>query len=496
MSTFPTRDTIASFADQLGLDCSSSEIEELYECLPVYLSHLETSRTYWEQAVAAQAHSVDRSFRIPDSTENPLNAWTVVTSIQTTMSGPLAGRTIAIKDNINVAGLPLNNGSSLLDGYIGERDAEVVTRVLQSAGTITGKARCENFCLSGGSHTGWGGPVRNPHDGSLTSGGSSSGCAALVASGSVDMAIGGDQGGSIRIPSAFCGIVGLKPTWGKIPYDGAMPMEPSIDHLGPMTRTVADNVLLFDTLSGQRRSRSNSEALLARGASGLRIGRLVEGFAQENADPLVDELVTQAIGRLADGGAEVTDISVPAHRWAPVLWTAIGLAGIRRVIVEGDGFGTSAPSTFPLALIRHLRKARREGFTASLRTKQFIIASAIVHESHGIEPYAFSRNAVAALRDEYDIALKSSDILAMPTTPHAASRLPDDFSLKTSNFAAESMASNTVPFNMTHHPALTVPCGRVNGLPVGLMLVGRHGEEDLLFRAAASVEQQAQEYIG
>jgi amidase len=143
-----------------------------------------------------------------------------------------------------------------------------------------------------------------------------------------------------------------------------------------------------------------------------------------------------------------------------------------------------------LGLIRHLRKARSEGFDVALRTKQFMIAAEIVHQEHGIAPYAFSRNAAAVLRKEYDAALDVVDVLAMPTTPHTAPLLPSDPTLKAGNFAAESMASNTVPFNMTHHPALTIPCGRINGMPVGLMLVGRHGQEDLLYRIAAAVERQ------
>ena len=165
-------------------------------------------------------------------------------------SGPLAGKTVALKDNVCLAGVPMMNGSATLEGYVPDQDATIVTRMLDAGATIMGKAHCEAFCLSGGSHTGALGPVHNPHKHGYSAGGSSSGSGALVAAGEVDMAIGGDQGGSIRIPASFCGIYGMKGTWGLVPYTGVMPIEATIDHTGPMTATVADNALLLEVLAG------------------------------------------------------------------------------------------------------------------------------------------------------------------------------------------------------------------------------------------------------
>jgi len=149
-----------------------------------------------------------------------------------------------------VAGVPMRNGTVLLDGYVPDEDATVVERVLDAGGTILGKAVCESLCFSGGSHTADCPPVRNPYDPARSAGGSSSGSAALVASGAVDMAVGGDQGGSVRIPSCWSGIYGLKPTWGLVPYTGAFPIEPSLDHLGPMARSTRDVALLLSVLAG------------------------------------------------------------------------------------------------------------------------------------------------------------------------------------------------------------------------------------------------------
>ncbi|HJU28837.1 MAG TPA: amidase family protein, partial [Candidatus Binataceae bacterium] len=186
----------------------------------------------------------------PAPEENQLNAWYWRCEIQGAPEGPLKGKTFAIKDNICVAGIPMMNGTRLLEGFVPAIDATIVTRILDAGGKIAGKSVCESLCFSGGSHTSDTGPVRNPHDPRRSTGGSSSGSGALVAAREVDMAIGGDQGGSIRIPSAWCGVYGIKPTYGLVPYTGAFPIEMTIDHLGPMARSAADCALLLEVIAG------------------------------------------------------------------------------------------------------------------------------------------------------------------------------------------------------------------------------------------------------
>src|SRR5437763_9632150 len=186
----------------------------------------------------------------PSAEENPLNAWYQKCSIKGAASGILAGKRIAIKDNVCVAGVPMMNGSSVLESYVPEFDATIVTRILDAGGEIVGKAVCEHLCFSGGSHTSDTGPVLNPHDHTRSAGGSSSGSTALVVASECDMAIGGDQGGSIRIPSCWCGAYGLKPTYGLVPYTGIFPIELTLDHTGPMARTVADVALLLEVIAG------------------------------------------------------------------------------------------------------------------------------------------------------------------------------------------------------------------------------------------------------
>src|SRR6202049_2905525 len=176
----------------------------------------------------------------PTAAENPYGAWYWKTNIHTGAEGLLSGKKVAIKDNICVSGVPMMNGSVLLEGYVPELDATVVTRILEAGGTIAGKAACEDLCFSGASHTCASGVIRNPHNPAHSAGGSSGGRAALVAAGEVPMALGGDQGGSIRTPSSWCGVYGLKPTFGLVPTTGSMPISYSADHCGPMGGSVED----------------------------------------------------------------------------------------------------------------------------------------------------------------------------------------------------------------------------------------------------------------
>src|SRR5258708_10143963 len=232
----------------------------------------------------------------PEGEENKYNAWYVKTTVKGAPSGKLAGKTVALKDNVCLAGVPMMNGASTLEGYTPDTDATIVTRMLDAGGTILGKVHCEYFCSSGGSHTCAAGAVHNPHKMGYSAGGSSSGSAVVVSTGEADMAIGGDQGGSIRIPASFSGIYGMKATYGLVPYTGVMPIELTIDHTGPMTRNVRDNALLLEVLAGADgldprqgtpKVSSYTEAL-GGGVKGLRIGVLPQGFGHPTSETHVD----------------------------------------------------------------------------------------------------------------------------------------------------------------------------------------------------------------
>ncbi len=281
----PNMEQMRELTRSLHMSLSESELAQ-------YLEQMEGSFQAYDRVDALPDFVPEVTYartpgRRPSTDENKLNAWYVKTDIRGADAGPLRGRQVVLKDNIALAGVPMMNGASTLEGYVPEFDATVVQRVLDAGGTIIGKAHCEYFCLSGGSHTNATGPVHNPWRMGMIAGGSSSGCGALVGSGEVSLAIGGDQGGSIRIPSAFSGCFGMKPTHGLVPYTGAMPIESTIDHLGPITATVSDNALLLEVLAGEDGldPRQYSPRLakytdaLSLGVEGLRIGVLREGLA-------------------------------------------------------------------------------------------------------------------------------------------------------------------------------------------------------------------------
>src|SRR3954454_8637688 len=256
----------------------------------------------------------ERTWMRPEPADNPYNAWYVTCTVTGSGEGPLAGKTVAVKDNTAVAGVPMMNGSQTMEGYVPLRDATVVSRMLAAGATIVGKAVCEDLCFSGGSHTSRTGAVRNPWDEPRSAGGWSSGSAALVMAGVVDVATGGDQGGSVRIPSAYTGTVGHKPTWGLVPYTGAFPIEATIDHVGPITRTVADAALMLNVMAGpdghdprQPRDLGPDDylATLTRDASGLRVGVVTEAFAHPNPEAAVDDTVRAATETLRGAGLAV-----------------------------------------------------------------------------------------------------------------------------------------------------------------------------------------------
>src|SRR3954454_18044167 len=285
----------------------------------------------------------------PDGDENKYNAWYVKTTVKGASSGKLAGKTVALKDNVCLAGVPMMNGASTLEGYVPDTDATIVTRILDAGGTILGKTHCEYFCFSGGSHTNATGPVHNPHKMGYSAGGSSSGSGVVVATGEADMAIGGDQGGSIRMPSCWCGIYGMKGTHGLVPYTGVMPIEITLDHTGPMTRTVRDNALLLEVIAGEDgldprqyapRTAKYTEALES-GVRGLRIGVVKEGFGHANSEPEVDAKVMAGAQLLRKLGATVEEISVPMHALGRAIWLPIAAEGATEFMMKGHRVGTN-----------------------------------------------------------------------------------------------------------------------------------------------------------
>ena len=436
----------------------------------------------------------------PAPADNPFNAWYWQTDIAGAADGPLAGRRVVFKDNILVAGVPMMNGSSTLEGYVPDVDATAVTRVLDAGGTVAGKAHSEYFCTSGGSHTNATGPVRNPHDSARTAGGSSSGCAALVASGEVDMAVGTDHGGSCRIPASFCGIVGMKPSYGLVPYTGVMPIDITIDYVGPMTRTVADNALLLNVLAGadgidpmQAGIRTSDYlARLGETLNGIRIGVVEEGFAHANSDAAVDRLVRGAADALRRLGATVESVSIPMHRVSAAIWTPVYIEGLVVSMMHDNGFGKNRAGAYVPSLMKYHAAWRTQTHKFGPQTKLVMLTGEYMTRAYGGQYYAKAQNLRPRLRAAYDALLADYDVLLMPTLPLTAPLLPPpDAGAAEIVARALEMVPNTPAFDLTGHPSLSLPCGTLDGLPVGMMLTGRHFDEATLYQVAHAFEQDA-----
>src|SRR2546423_8345863 len=247
-SKLPTPDELRAVGRQLGLTLSDDDVKFFLDTMGGSVAAYHAIEAMADPMPPVK-YPRTPGYR-PQGAENKYNAWYYKSEVQGAPSGKLKGKRIALKDNVCLAGVPMMNGASSLEGYVPDVDATIVTRILDAGGTILGKVHCEYFCFSGGSHTSSSGPVHNPHRMGYSAGGSSSGSAALVAAGEVDLAIGGDQGGSIRMPASYCGVYGMKATHGLVPYTGVMPIELFVDHTGPMTSTVADNALMLEVIAG------------------------------------------------------------------------------------------------------------------------------------------------------------------------------------------------------------------------------------------------------
>ncbi|EDO38240.1 predicted protein [Nematostella vectensis] len=442
----PSLSRLADIAGDLGLDLTNEELQQYQEVMAGKFN--TTFQKIHELAEPKLPVKYPRTNGYkPSKSQNTLNAWYWCCDIQGAGSGKLHGKTVAIKDNIPVAGIPMMNGSRILEGYIPDVDATVVARVLDAGGRILGKSVCEDFCCSGESYSNATGPVLNPLDTTRSAGGSSSGNAALIASGAVDMALGGDQGGSIRIPAAACGIVGLKPTYGLVPYTAISSMETSLDHCGPMAKTVRDAALLLEAIAGldeegldPRQPREMPvppvyTEKLTGVISGVRIGLLKEGFSSL-IEPDVNVMVRRSAERLQELGLKThTNDSAPT----------VKLARMMARYLKEDYYGFF---------------------------------------------YSKSQNLRRELTRAYDEALSKYHVLIMPTVPKRTPKIPDiTVSIKEFVHTAFLQICNTAPFDLSGHPALSINAGSSHGLPVGMMIVGRRFDDAMVLNVAHAYEK-------
>jgi len=492
----PTLDQLQEIVASLHMNMSAGEVAEYLEVLEGTFASYDRVNQLPDYLPAVR-YPRTPGYR-PGASENPMNAWAVKSEVKGAAYGPLSGKRIVLKDNICLAGVPMMNGASTLEGYVPDVDATLATRILDAGGTIVGKAHCEYFCLSGGSHTSALGPVQNPYRHGYAAGGSSSGCGALVGAGEVEMAIGGDQGGSIRMPACWSGCYGMKATHGLVPYTGVMPIEATIDHAGPMTTTVADNALLLEVIAGpdgldprQYNVRVDKyTTALGRGVAGMRIGVVTESFGWPSSEADVDDKVRQGAERMRSLGAVVEDVSIPMHLDGGAIWTPIALEGLMVQMMHGNGMGFNWEGLYTTSLLDAHANWRARANELSRTLKYSMIAGQYFIKHYRGHFYAKAQNLARLLRKTYDDVLVRYDLLLMPTLPMKATPLPPaNAPLALYCQRGFEMLPNTCPFDVTGHPAMSIPCGMSGGLPIGLMLIAKQYNEATIYRAAHAFEQ-------
>jgi len=499
----PTREELKKISGLYGFGLGDSELDVFLQYInqEIIPSYNELERMVEQKPQVKYPRDLGRA---PREEENEFGAWAWKCSATGSRRGPLSGKKIALKDNIALAGVPMMIGSAVMEGFIPDVDATVVTRILDAGGEIVGKAICENLCLSGGSYTSYPWPVHNPHNKDHMTGGSSSGSAVLVATREVDMALGGDQGGSIRIPASWCGVFVLKPTWGLVPYTGISSAEATLDHVGPMASKMKDVALLLEVIAGwdgldprqgmgdvPKNLPKYTDSLSGK-IAGIRVGVLKEGFDWKDSDTDVDKMVRASAEAFREMGATVTDVSLPMHRKAAHILDGVVWEGVWSVLRDetaGHGwlgyYDTSALEFFASA-----RRSRAIEFP--IMAKLIMIAGHFIADKYHSKYYAKAQNLRYTLRSAYDNALQKYDMLLMPTVPYKARRFRTEQSLLEFIISGWSMTHNTGPSNLTGHPAINVPCGKSGGLPVGTMLVGKSFDEGTIMNAAYAYELKYQ----
>ena len=439
----------------------------------------------------------------PSRDEDPLNA--IVRRCRVVAEEPgseLAGMRMAIKDSMAIAGIPLTLGSAVMEGFVPSVDAIVIDRLLRAGAELVAITNMDDFAFSGGGDSSAYGPTRNPFDHARTSAGSSGGSAAALYYDGIDAALGTDQGGSIRAPAAWCGVVGLKPTHSLVPYTGIAGIDATFDHVGPMTRTVTDAARIMDVIAGPDPSdpRQVGDVRVERylqavedapdDLGGLRVGVVAEGFGEAvGAEPGVVEAVREVAGQLRELGADVQDVSIPEHETAGAVAFAGFIEGMTSLITGGGNGYHWRGRYWPEVADALAAAVRERADKLSPQIKMTLMLGLHLRREHAGSVYARAQNARPLLVAAYDRALEQADLLLMPTTPGVAHAYEPDMPLHDHLMRGWALLANTSPTDMTGHPALSVPAAEWDGLPVGAMLIGRHFADARLLSVARTYER-------
>jgi len=403
-------------------------------------------------------------------------------------SGKLGGIAVAVKDNISTQGIETTCASKILKGYIPPYDAHVVQLLKASGAAIVGKTNMDEFGMGTTTENSAFGPTLNPCDTGRVPGGSSGGSAAAIAGGMVRMALGTDTGGSIRCPAAFCGIVGLKPTYGRVSRYGLIAYANSLEQIGPMGQTVADVSALMQVIAGYDRRDSTSydkpyTHTPSADIKGVRIGIPQEYFGP-GVDPEVAAVVTRAIGSLEELGATTVPCSIPSMEYALAAYYVTCTCEASSNLARFDGVRYGPAADTKKSWHEAYQEVRRANFGTEVRRRIMLGTFALSSGYYG-KYYAKAQVARENVKRDFARIFAEVDVIAGPTMPTIAFRLGE----KSDPLSMYLTDILTVPVNLAGIPAISVPCGKAEGMPVGLQIMGRPWEDERVIDVAYAYEQ-------
>ena len=495
----PSRDRIRELASLDHLSPSEQELADFERLIDKALEMFDTLDTL-PQPKTEFRYGDRGSWWRPEPGKDPCNAFISCCNVQGAASGRLKGKHVGLKDNIRLAGVPMTNGSSLMSYYVPSTDAAVVERLLDAGASITGKLNMDDFGFAGTSETSAYGVIRNPVNLEYSAGGSSGGCGAAVVTGDVDIAIAVDQGGSGRIPAAWCGAVALKATHGLIPSYGITYLDHTIDFVTPITRSVSELAQVMEVIAGDDprdaqwvrgpiRTESDTESL-GQPVQGMRVGVLAQGLNIPTLQADVKAAFETAVAVIGRLGATIEPVSFPLWAHGQAIWNGFAAHSISAMIESNqEGFGRLG--LCDLGWQQAFSDARRSrGNMFPPYMKMLMILGAYLRRDLGSIYFGKATNLRYKMRQEFDVLFDRFDAIVTPTIPMTAFRLLTSApSIEEMGQRAAGMCQNTYPLNVTGNPALTVPCGRGdNGLPIGLQVITRHFHDATAIRLAHAYE--------
>ncbi len=406
---------------------------------------------------------------------------------------PLAGVPVGIKDVLVTKGIRTTAGSKILGNYVPPYDCTAVARLEAAGAVVLGKLNCDEFAMGSSNENSAWKPVHNPRDLSRVPGGSSGGSAAAVAAGMAVAALGSDTGGSIRQPASFCGVVGLKPTYGRVSRYGLIAFASSLDHIGPLTRTVKDAAIVLRTIAGRDPMDSTSAELpvpdyvaeLDKPVKGLKIG-VAKEYLGEGLDAEVRGAIEAAIQKLAILGCEIVEVSLPHTKYAIPAYYLVATAEASSNLARFDGvrYGYRAESVRSLSDM--YRRSRDQGFGAEVK-RRIMLGTYALSAGYYDAYYLKAQRVRTLLTRDFEDAFKKVDAIVAPTSPTAAFKLGEKVDDPLAMYLADIY---TVTANLAGIPGISIPVGQTREkLPIGMQIFGKHFAESMILRVANAYEK-------